>query len=172
MQQKRERDWPIHSTGKYISAIHLCKVHTPLKTCLRWVPNANEINTKKHEMYMANARNLCLGHNATYIPLTFRFGVRGNSNFCVFRYRHVGIGNAKSLRWGSNARPQRQWFCVAVEYRLKCLQAFKKGHIYIIIPKGKRDTWNIKLRLFLSLLHVFMFLPNVVTPYRAMSIWE
>ena len=36
----------------------------------RWPPNANEIDTKKHEMYLANARNLCLVPNATYIPLT------------------------------------------------------------------------------------------------------
>ena len=36
----------------------------------RWLPNANEIDTKKHEMYMANARYLRLGPNATYIPLT------------------------------------------------------------------------------------------------------
>ena len=35
----------------------------------RWLPNANEIYMK-NEMYMANARNLRLGPNATYIPLT------------------------------------------------------------------------------------------------------
>ena len=46
------------------------KAHIPLKTHLRWVPKANEINTKKHEMYVANARHLSLGPNATYIPLT------------------------------------------------------------------------------------------------------
>ena len=55
---------------------------------------------------MSNARNLRLGPNATYIPLTcvgvwrwgnvnlkFRVGV--NANFSVFRYQHVGIGNTK-----------------------------------------------------------------------------
>ena len=36
----------------------------------RWLPNANEIYPKRKEMYMANARNLRLGPNATYIPLT------------------------------------------------------------------------------------------------------
>ena len=40
------------------------------KLGLHWLPNANEIYTKKKEMYMANARNLRLGPNATYIPLT------------------------------------------------------------------------------------------------------
>ena len=52
--------------------------------------------------------------------LNFRFGVRGNANFSVFRYQHVGIGNAKLWHWGLqvNARTQREWFCVAVEYRL------------------------------------------------------
>ena len=39
------------------------------KLGLHWLPNANEINTKKHEMYMANAKILRLGPNATYIPL-------------------------------------------------------------------------------------------------------
>ena len=39
-----------------------------------WPPNANEINTKKNEMYMANANILRLEPNATYIPLT-RVGV-------------------------------------------------------------------------------------------------
>ena len=28
-----------------------------------------------------------------------------NANFSVFRYQHVGIGNAKSSRWGSNPKP-------------------------------------------------------------------
>ena len=59
-------------------------------------------------MYMANARILRLGPNATYIPLTrvgvnanFRVGVGGNANFIVFRYQHVGIPNAKLWCWGS-----------------------------------------------------------------------
>ena len=50
------------------------KAHIPLKTRLRWVPNANKINTKKHE---TNQRNLHLGPNATYIPLTC---------LCILRY--------------------------------------------------------------------------------------
>ena len=58
---------------KNTQGISKLQVHIPampLKTCLRWVPNANEINTQKHEMYMANARNLRLGPYATYISLT------------------------------------------------------------------------------------------------------
>ena len=47
---------------------------------------------KRKEMYMADARNLYLGHNATYIPLTC-VGV-SHWGFRVFRYQHF-------LRWGS-----------------------------------------------------------------------
>ena len=51
---------------------------------LRWVPNANEINTKKHEMYMANASPLRWGPHATYIPpVPLGVGVGGNANFSV-----------------------------------------------------------------------------------------
>ena len=54
-------------------------------------------------MYMANARILHLGPNATYIPLTCVWVSRWVTQcFCVFRYQHVGIGNAKSSRWGCN----------------------------------------------------------------------
>ena len=31
----------------------------------------------------------------------FSIHVGGNANFSVFRYRHVGIPNAKLWRWGS-----------------------------------------------------------------------
>ena len=45
---------------------------------------------------MTNLRNLHLGPNATYIPLTC-IGVSrwGDANFSVFRYQHVCIANAK-----------------------------------------------------------------------------
>ena len=33
--------------------------------------------------------------------LALGVGVGGNANFRVFRYQHVGIGNAKLWRWGS-----------------------------------------------------------------------
>ena len=32
---------------------------------------------------------------------SFRVGVGANANFSIFRYQHVGIGNAKSSHWGS-----------------------------------------------------------------------
>ena len=60
-------------------------------------------------MYIANAKTLHWGPNASYIPLTcVGVGVGGNanfSNFSVFRYQHVGIGNAKLWRWGSKPTP-------------------------------------------------------------------
>ena len=72
----------------------------------------NEIDIQKKEMYMVNARNLCLGTNATYIPLTC-VGVSrwGNTNFGVFRYQHVGIPNAK-FRFGglSHCKEPTQMF--------------------------------------------------------------
>ena len=59
-------------------------------------------------MYIANAKILRWGPNATYIPLALGVGVGGNTNFSicfggnanfsVFRYQHVGIGNAKLWR--------------------------------------------------------------------------
>ena len=73
---------------------------------------------KQHEMYMANAYIFhwlalwfCVGGNAN-----FMFLVGGNANFCV---GIVGVGNAKSSRWGCyNAGPQRDRVGVAVKYRL------------------------------------------------------
>ena len=44
----------------------------------RWLPKTNIHKT--NEMYMASTRNLRLGPNATYIPLT---GVGDNANFSV-----------------------------------------------------------------------------------------
>ena len=35
----------------------------------------------------------------------FRFDIRGNANFHVFRYQHVGIPNAKLWHWGSRQTP-------------------------------------------------------------------
>ena len=72
------------------------------------------MSTNNIIMYMANATILRWWPNATYIPLAripfHWFCVGGN----VLRYQHVGISNAKLWRWGC----QREWFCVAVEYRL------------------------------------------------------
>ena len=42
----------------------------------------------------------CVGSNENFM---FRIG--GNENFRVFRYQHVGKGNAKSSRWGCYSMP-------------------------------------------------------------------
>ena len=83
----------------------------------RWLPNANEIQPQK--MYLENTRILRLGPNATYIPLT--------------RVGGFALGDTKNLRHPTQKIPtcwyicvrsckstQRKWFCVAVEFRLKC----------------------------------------------------
>ena len=64
----------------------------------RWLPNANEIYTQKNEMYMANARNLRLGLNATYIPLT--------------RVGGFALGDAKNLRHPTQKIPTCWYICV------------------------------------------------------------
>ena len=61
-----------------------------LELGLGWLPKANQINTKKHEMYIANTK-VCAWY------ANFQICVGGNANFSVFR--HVGIGNEKSLCW-------------------------------------------------------------------------
>ena len=79
----------------------------------------------------------------------FRFGVRGNSNFRVFRYQHVGVGNAKWLRRGLTQGPSTSGFALQWNIGLNVYRHFKGDiSIYIIIPKGKRDAWNIEWRLF------------------------
>ena len=61
---------------------------------------------------MANASPLYWGPTATYIPpariggwrwgnASFSVGIGGDSNFSIFRYQPVSIGNAKLWRWGS-----------------------------------------------------------------------
>ena len=75
----------------------------------------NEIDTRKERKYMASARILRWGPNATYIPLTrvgvfvggnttFSICVGGNANFSIFRYQHVGIANANFRVWGLTQR--------------------------------------------------------------------
>ena len=55
---------------------------------LSWPPNANEIDTKNMKCTWPTRKKI-------------RFGVGGKANFHVFRYQHVGIGNAKLWHWGS-----------------------------------------------------------------------
>ena len=97
-------------------------------------------STHKKKMYMANARNLRLAPNATYIPLTgiggnahFRFGVGG---FRIFRYQHVGIPKAKLWRWGCKPTPGPN-------------------------AKGFASQWNIGLRIHSFLFFILYLLYNV-----------
>ena len=87
----------------------IIQTHKPIfhwKRGSRWLPNTNEFNTKKHEVYIPNAKILRLGTNATYIPLTCVWVLRWVTQcFCVLRYQHVGIGNSKLSHWGSNPMP-------------------------------------------------------------------
>ena len=71
------------------------------------------------------------------------FALGGNANFSIFRYQHVGIGNAKSLCWGlPNARPRREGVGVAVEYRL-----------YIsVTPQREPQREEVEYRLHWALL--------------------
>ena len=54
---------------------------------------------KQHQIYMA-VLGFRVGGNAN-----FRVCVGGNTNFSVFRYQHVGIGNATLWHWGSKPTP-------------------------------------------------------------------
>ena len=75
----------------------------------RWVPNANEIYTKKHEMYMANASILRWDPTQLY-STDWRCGLAlgktqvlalGNAKI----YQHVGIASAKFWRRGHCPTP-------------------------------------------------------------------
>ena len=82
------------------------KAHIPLETGFALATKRKGNQHKKKEMYIANAKILRWGPNATYVPLTcVQVDVGRNANFSVFRYHHVGIGNAKLWRWGSKTTP-------------------------------------------------------------------
>ena len=82
-------------------------------------------------MYMANAKILRWGPNAAYIPLTRIGGLRwGKGKFCfalgvrqilVFLDTNMLVSPARNFafRLLPDADPQRERFCVAVEYRFK-----------------------------------------------------
>ena len=93
------------------------------------MPNANEINTKKHEMYMANTKNLRLGPNATYIPLTlgvwvFALGVTqifglvsGVTQIFAFLDTNMLVSLTQKLcHWGS--RPKQGPYAKILHCRL------------------------------------------------------
>ena len=87
-----------------------------------WPTPAPRFGHPTQPIFHLLALGFCVGANANS-----RVGVGGNTNFSVFRYQHVGIGNAKSLRWGS--KPTRG----------PNASAFA-------------SQWNIGLRVFLILL--------------------
>ena len=78
----------------------------------RWLPNANEINTKNMNC-TCPTRAPTLGDSTQPIFHLLAFGVGfgdnanfsirvwGNANFSVFRYQHVGTPNAKMWCCGS-----------------------------------------------------------------------
>ena len=68
LSQSFERDLSPYSTGNGVRVGYPTRMKS----------------TEKNETYMANARNLCLGPNATYIPLT--------------RVRGFALGDVKNLR--------------------------------------------------------------------------
>ena len=121
------------------------EVQIPLKTRLRWVPNANEINTNKHEMYMANARNLHLGPNTTYIPLTsvwvWRWGVTQILRLASGGYANFAFldTNTKFWRWGS--RPMQG--PNAKNLRRSGIQALD---FYVAFTNSERGFWYIYSR--------------------------
>ena len=73
-------------------------------TRLLWLPNTNEIDTNNMECTWPTR----ILPNVNYIPFARVGGCVGSGGLRIgsareFRYQHVGIGNAKSLRWGSSA---------------------------------------------------------------------
>ena len=104
--------WPLE-----VMHVSTSKAHIPLEMGFTLATQCEWNLHTKNEMYMANARNLHLGPNTTYILLT--------------RVGGFALGDAKNLRHATQKIPtcwyicimwrnstQREWFCVAVEYRL------------------------------------------------------
>ena len=72
-------------------------------TRLLWLPNTNEIDTNNMECTWPTR----ILPNVNYIPFARVGGCVGSGGLRIgsareFRYQHVGIGNAKSSRWGSS----------------------------------------------------------------------
>ena len=113
--------WSSHSYQVRFT-IFKTKVYSPYST-EEQDPTRMKSTQKKKEKYMANARNLRLGPNATYIPLTCvwvsRWGVTQIlafldtcTNMLVFPMQNIALGVS------ANARTQHKCFCIAVECRL------------------------------------------------------
>ena len=105
---------------------------------------------KQQKMYMANAdqtlkyltqatfNQLALGSfwlhwHLHWVHWHLRWVSRG------FGFQHVGIGDAKSLMLGflPNANPKREWFYIAVEYRLN------SSHVTPIYKSSNNDFKDI-----------------------------
>ena len=77
-----------------------------------WLPNANEINTQKMKCTWP-MQEFAFGTQHILYSTDLRWGFAlGDANFhltqvisSVFRYQHVGIGNAKFWRWVSKPTP-------------------------------------------------------------------
>ena len=85
------------------------------KTGLCWEPNINEIDAiNMKSTWPTPVPPVVDPPPPIFHLLTFGTGVvgnanvsvcvGGNANFSVFRYRHVGIPNAKLWRWGSKPK--------------------------------------------------------------------
>ena len=105
--------------------------HIPLQTgfALGRLTNANEMSTNNMKCTWSTrkicvgdptqpifhwlALGFCVGGNANYM-----FRVGGNANFSVFRYQHVGIGNAKSSRRGCYPTPDPNANGLALQWNI------------------------------------------------------
>ena len=98
-------------------------------------------------MYMANAEFCVLEPNATYIPLTrvgvlrwltqiLKFALGIAHIFSVFRYQHVGTGNAKLWRWGSKPTPVNNVNGFESQWNIGFKSIFHCDAKYLVSPVG------------------------------------
>ena len=78
----------VHSLSYPKASIHIdkydCKAHNPLKTPLRWIPNANEINTENMKCtWPTPAPPVGEPMPPIFHLLTLGVGVGGNANFSI-----------------------------------------------------------------------------------------
>ena len=73
------------------------------------------------------ALGVCVGGNSN-----FMFCVGGYTNLSVFRYQHVGIGNAKLWLWGSKPMPgpNANGFASQWNIGLRSDVIHERGHCY------------------------------------------
>ena len=73
----------------------LIKAHIPLEMGFTLATQREQYLHTKNEMYMVTARNLRLGPNATYIPLTRVGGFASSNATDTNMLVSFGLGNAK-----------------------------------------------------------------------------